>query len=392
MKKALLLCGSHNDLGSILALKKLGFYIILTGNIENLPGQKWCNKFIKCDYSDKLAILDIALKEHIDVIVQCCNDFGVYTASYVAEKLVLPGYDTYETTLKLHNKDKFKQLAIDLELDCPKSTSFSSKKDAIEYISKINFPIIVKPTDASAGNGISKVESFESAEYAIDYAFENSRSHIIVTEPYITGQQGGFCTFLINKKVVAVCNNNEYSIINPYRVEIDTFPGDLPSSSKKRLIEQIELIAEKLNLCDGIFHLQYIYDGEKAYIIEVMRRILGNMYHVPGNFSSGINWEYWETRARTGMSLDGFPPNIVQEGFFAYKTILADKNGVIDSINLDDDYKKDMIYSYILKGKGDLVRNYKTQPCGFIFLMYSSADEMHRSLITNYRNNLAKII
>ena len=99
MKKALLLCASHNDLGLIRALRELGYCIIVTGSIENQPGQKMCDKYIKADYSNKELILKIAKQEKIDAIIQCCNDFGVYTAAYVAENLGLPGYDSYETTL-----------------------------------------------------------------------------------------------------------------------------------------------------------------------------------------------------------------------------------------------------------------------------------------------------
>ena len=102
-KKVLLLCSTHNDLGLIRALRKLGCYIVVTGNISGLPGEKWCDKFIQADYSNKELILDIARKEKVDAICQCCNDYGVYTAAYVAEKLNLPGYDSYETTLILHN-------------------------------------------------------------------------------------------------------------------------------------------------------------------------------------------------------------------------------------------------------------------------------------------------
>lgn len=391
MKKALLLCASHNDLGTIMALRKLGFYIIVTGNVENLPGQKWCDKYIRCDYSDKYAILEIAKKENITAIVQCCNDYGVYTASYVAEQLSLPGYDSYQTTLLLHNKDKFKNFAIEIGLDCVESKSFIDRTEAINFVKTASFPIIVKPTDASAGNGISKVDVVSEAEAAIDTAFAKSRNNVIVIEPFIQGNQGGFCTFLKNKKVVAVCSNEEYSVLNPYRVEIDLFPSSLPTECKKRLINQIEQIAERLDLCDGIFHLQYIYDGHKAYIIEVMRRILGNMYHVPGNYSTGMDWEYWETRAKTGMTLDGFPPNIKQEGFYAYKTILAERNGIIESISINNCYEKNLIEIFLLKTQGETISNYMSQPIGFMFLMYESYNEMYNSLIKDYKNDFVKI-
>ena len=226
MKKALLLCASHNDLGTIRALRELGYYIVVTGSIENQPGQHLCDKYIKADYSDKELILQIAKDEKIDAVVQCCNDFGVYTATYVAEQLGLPGYDSMETTLLLHNKDKFKHFAKEHKLISPIAEGFTDVDTALKFVQIAQYPIIIKPTDLSAGNGISKAENVEEAEAAVKFAFEKSRNKRIVIEPFIRGTQHGFCTFLKNQKVVAVCSNNEYSFINPYRVEIDTYPAD----------------------------------------------------------------------------------------------------------------------------------------------------------------------
>ena len=157
--KVLLLCGSHNDMGLIRALRKLGAYIIMTGNICNLPGQKYADKYIQADYSDKELILNIAKDYEIDAICQCCNDFGVYTASYVAEKLNLPGYDSYETTITLHNKNRFKIFTEKNNIISPKSKIFKKKKEALNYIKDIKYPVIIKPADASAGNGITKINN-----------------------------------------------------------------------------------------------------------------------------------------------------------------------------------------------------------------------------------------
>lgn len=391
MKKALLLCASHNDLGLIRALRELGYYIIVTGSIENQPGQKLCDKYIKADYSNKELILNIAKQERIDAIIQCCNDFGVYTAAYVAEELGLPGYDSYETTLLLHNKDKFKQFSKEHKLLSPIAHGFSNIDDALAYVKTAKYPIIIKPTDLSAGNGISKAENLQDAEDSVTVAFEKSRNKRIVIEPFIMGTQHGFCTFLKNKKVVAVCSNNEYSFINRYRVEIDTFPAENYAEVKDILIEQIEYIARTLNLCDGIFHLQYIYDGKQPQILEVMRRILGNMYHVPGNLQSGIDWEYWETRARCGLSLETFPENMLPDGFYAYKSLMATKNGIIDEIVVPDSLKSYMVADFMLMSQGDAITDYMKQVVGFLFLQFSSQKEMFEVLIDRYDNNLIKI-
>lgn len=385
--KALLLCASHNDLGLILAIKKLGYEIVVTGNKEGLIGEKYADKYIKADYSNKELILDIAIKEKIDVICPCCNDFGVYTAAFVAQKMQIGNFDSYETTLQINNKDRFKKLAEPLGIITPKAQGFNDAIQAKEYAKTIDFPLIIKPTDASAGNGITKVEKKEDMETAIDFAFSKSKAGRIVIEEYISGTQCGFCTFLIDQKVVAVCSNNEYSMINPYRVEIDTYPAENYKIVSKLLIEEIEKIANYLKLKDGIFHLQYIEKNGVPYIIEVMRRVLGNMYSVPANMVNNFNWDYYEVKARFGLDLCDFPKTIKQEGFYAYKTILAKANGTIKQIEIPSRYDKFIVEKCILKKNGELIENYKTEPIGFVFMIFKNMKEMKKLLVEEYDND-----
>lgn len=388
MKKAFLLCSSHNDLGLITALRKLGYEILVSGNRPGLPGEHWADRYIPADYSDKEAILEIARREKVDAICACCNDFGVYTAAYVAEKLGLPGYDSYETTLLLHNKDRFKRFAAEIGLPSPQSQMFSSPEEAEAYLESAAYPVIVKPTDASAGNGISRADDRAQALEAVARAFGKSRAGRIVIEPFITGSQHGFCTFLKDRKVIAVCSNNEYSIENPYRVEIDTFPADNFDKVADELIASIEKIAEKLQLCDGIFHLQYLMDGDRPKIIEVMRRILGNMYHVPGNMLTALDWEYWQIRVQCGLPIDCFPLPVRQEGCFAYKTILAPGNGRIGSVKVPEEYSRYLLRTYMVKKPGEGIANWKSEPVGFLFFMFPSQEIMKKMLISDYRNDL----
>lgn len=392
MKKALLLCASHNDLGLIWSLRKLGYYILATGNVPGLIGERYVDEYIKADYSDKELILQIAAREKVDVICHCCNDFGVYTAAYVAEKLGLPGYDSYETTLTLNNKDRFKQFAREHRITTPRARPFTDPRAACDYAADASYPIIIKPVDCSAGNGIHRAENPEEVGSAIRQAFEKSRAGRIVIEPYITGSQHGFCTFLHDQRVAAYCSNNEYSIVNPYRVEIDTFPADNDGEVSAVLIEQIERMARALSLHDGIFHLQYIMDGDGTpQIIEVMRRAIGNMYWYPAGLITGFDWNYWEVRARCGLSCAGVPTGGGQEGYYAYKTILAPGNGTIKSVSVPGKYRKYLVDSVMLKRAGDSVSRYESEPVGFLFLAFRTRDEMKQTLIAEYDNSLVEM-
>lgn len=391
MKKVLLLCASHNDLGLINGLKKLGYYVYATGSISGLIGEKYVDKYLEADYSDKELILKIARELQIDNICACCNDLGVYTAAYVAEQMKLPGYDTYENTLILNNKDRFKEFAKKYSLLTPEAMPFVTEDEAIAYCKKQDLPLMVKAVDLSAGNGITKVNSKEEIAVAVKKAFIKSRDKRIVVEMYVEGTQHGFCTFLVNQKVVASCSNNEYSFLNPYRVEIDTFPANGIEKVEGILIEQIEKIAQRLQLKDGIFHLQYIQNEAGPHIIEVMRRAIGNMYGIPAGFLCGFDWDYWEARAMMGMDCSMFPKNMPKDGFFAYKAVMAPENGVIKNIMIPERYNKYRIGQCFIKKIGDKIDNYLSQPIGLLFMRFSSSEEMYEFLIINYKNDLVEV-
>lgn len=386
--KVLLLCASHNDLGLIRGLKKLCCQIIVTGNIPNLIGQRLCDKYIKADYSDKDLILQIAKNEGVERVCACCNDYGVYTAAFVAEKLGFPCYDSYKTTVQLHNKDAFRSFCVEHKIPAPNYASFNTQEKAMQYIKTVHLPVIIKPIDASAGNGISKVEQLAQAQDAIQNAFLKARDKRIVIEEFLTGSQHGLCTYLQKEKVVAVSSNNEYSIINPYRVEIDTFPATNYEKEGQPLIQEIEKIAHILHLKDGIFHLQYIATKEGSKIIEVMRRAIGNMYGVPASLLCGFDWDYWEARARLGINCDNFPKPIIPEGHFAYKAILASKNGKIHSINIPKEYDKYLLGQCLIKPSGCTIENYTKEPVGLLFFSFPSWQKAKEILLDNYRKDL----
>ena len=52
-KRVLLLNAGHNDERLLRALKKLGCYVITTGNRPELPGHLMADEYIYGDYTDK---------------------------------------------------------------------------------------------------------------------------------------------------------------------------------------------------------------------------------------------------------------------------------------------------------------------------------------------------
>ena len=390
MKKLLMLNGSHSEISMIEAAKALGYYVITTGNNPNLIGHKYANEYIFGDYSDKEAMLKLAQKEKIQSVVSCANDFGIITASYIAEKIGIEGYDSYETTLLLHQKDRFKKFALENGMQVPRSVTFSNKMAAIEYGSSCLYPVIIKPVDLTGGKGVSKVSEEGEYELAINMAFERSREKRIVVEQFIEGTYHSFSTFLIGKKVIAYYSDNEYPYLNPYFVSTSGGPASYVNHVKDILIHQAELAAEKLNLVNGVFHMQYVMDKSKIpYVIDITRRCSGDLYPEPVEHSTGLPWSKWIVMSECGFPENYFSEQGTQRKYCGRHCIMAQQKGKVSNVKISEDLAENIYKEVQWWNKGYQIDNYLVDKVGVLFYEFTSEEEMLNKI--RHVNELVKV-
>jgi biotin carboxylase len=374
-KKLLVLNGSHSDIPLIKSAKSLGFYVITTGNNPNLIGHGYSDERSYADFSDPEAILEIAKKLNIDAVCSCSNDFGIITASYISEKMNLPGHDSYDTTMILHHKDLFKKYSVDNDVPTPYAESFDNIDDALSSIDKRTLPLIIKPIDLTGGKGISVVRSVEKSEDAVNLSFSLSHLKRIVIEDFVEGTQHSFSSFIVKGEVAFYFSDNEYSYLNPYLVSTSAAPAINVNEVADSLIQAIEKMAKSLSLKDGIFHIQYLYNNKKAYILEITRRCSGDLYPYPVNYATGLDWASWIVKAETGMDCSGFP-KVSQKGYCGRHCIMSPRNGIIKNIVIDKQIEGNIYDKLIWSGKGDRINNYLADKTGIVLLKYDSMDEM----------------
>ena len=198
MKKILFVNGSYNEIPLIAAAHRLGLYVITSGNDPRGDGHRYANEYCPCDYSDKEAILKLASEKKVDAICSCGNDLGAISASYASEKLGLPGHDSYEVCRVFHEKNVFKKYVKELGLSSPMTASFSDEFSALEYVTEVAFPQIIKPVDLGGGKGVTVVHTQEEAIAAVKKAFQMSKVKHIVIEDFIEGTQHCFICYIRN--------------------------------------------------------------------------------------------------------------------------------------------------------------------------------------------------
>lgn len=376
MKKILIPNGSFHDIPLIRTAKKLGFYVITSGAAPNGEGHKYADEYIYCDFSDKEMMLKIAQDKQIDAICSNCNDFGYLTACYVAEHLGLPGHESYEHAVTLHHKDAFKKFAKQYDISTPPAESFADVQAALRWCENQVFPLIVKPSDLGAGQGICRVDDINAAKTAIVEAWNKSKSKRIVIEPFINGSAHSFNAFIVDKKVAGFYSDNEYMLYTPYRVSTSAGPADGIEQALPRLIHDTELVARELELTDGLVHSQYIRDKNgKPHILEITRRMSGDWYPYPEMEATGIDWMKYIVKAQCGIDCSDFPRNRQQRGFTGRHCLNAMHTGKIKKLVLDKKLLLPYVYDKIIWGDNnfEITRKDKDYP-GILFLKFPNRE------------------
>lgn len=381
MKKILILNGSFCEQPIIELARKLGFYVVTTGNQPDLIGHRSADEYIPADYSDCEAVLKLVKENGIEGIVSCANDFGSITASYVAEKMGWKGQDTYENALTLHHKDKFKAFLEREGIRSPKSYSFTDMTEAKKYVSSCRYPIIVKANDLTGGKGILRADNIAEAETAIENAFTRSRSKHIVIEDYLIGEQQSFISFIIDKKVACFVSNNCYSFVNPYLIQAETFPANNIDSLKAELIGMAEHISSALGLENGILGLQHIVVDGKPYIIETMKRCFGNQYLTLADKMTGFPWEEAYLKAALGMDLSDIKAAAPPMRFCGHYGIMAPKNGIVKSYYIPEEIEKHLFMKIEMKQPGDRIKDHMNERIAYLYYQYDNAEEMNAAVV-----------
>lgn len=378
MKKVLILNGSFCEVPLIKKTKEMGYYVYTTGNMPDLEGHRYADEYIPEDYSDKEKILKLVKKHNIDGIIGCANDFGAITAAYVSEQMRWSGHDTYENTLLLHHKDLFKKYCIANNIPSVRSEVFTNEEELFSYVQTCEYPIIIKANDLTGGKGIRRANNYEEAVQAAKYAFSVSRDKQILVEPFVIGTQHAIDAFIANGKIIATTGCNCYSYVNPYLIQTETYPSDYLIEDEEPICKIILDMVHKLKLADGVFTVQYMRQGDCFYIIEVMRRLTGNLSFTLYEKATGFPWYEGFIRSSLGMDCKNLESDGTKGHYCGHHGIFARNNGIIKSYQVPEEILKH-VYEFVeLMKPGEKVTNYQLERIASIFYTYETKEEMDK--------------
>lgn len=181
MKKKILILGSIPVLVDIVKdAKKMGFYVIVTDNVEGSICKKYADEAWQLSIDDVDGIVNKCLENKVDAVMNYCLDPGQKPYQQICEKLNLPCVDNFEQFDILTNKDKFVNACKKYGVGTIKEYNLNDKKN-------IEYPILIKPVDSRASKGIIVCKSEDELDQCIKYSLQFSKRKVLRAEKYLIG-------------------------------------------------------------------------------------------------------------------------------------------------------------------------------------------------------------
>lgn len=273
----------------IKELKNRGFYTILVDYLDNPPAKAIADKHIQESTLDQEKVLEIAKEYSPKYIIDACIDRPIPVVGYVSEKLGLFCPFGYKESLLGTNKNLMKQMMIDNNIPTSKFVNITSLEQ-IKNI-KLNYPLIIKPSDASGSIGINKVDNKEELEENVKLALEYSRSGEAIVEEFVSGMEVQVDCFVADAKCQILVVKEK----RKFRTDVLTlsYGSMIPALISEEVAHKIQAACDQivnvLHLNNCPFFLQALVDEKNISIIEFGLRIGGMLSYKMIEQITGLN-------------------------------------------------------------------------------------------------------
>lgn len=238
-------------------------------------GEKSADFFYPISIIEKEKILQKCIEIGIDGICSIASDLASVTVNYVAENMALTG-NTMACVAVSTNKHEMRNRFFEKGDPSPKSIQISDihELDGIE----LNYPVIVKPVDRSGSRGITKLNSVEGLEKAIENAKEQGFQKLALVEEFVEGREYSVEYISWNGKHTFLSMTQKYTTGAPHFIET----GHLePALVDDKILYQVQKVVshalDSLEIKFGASHSELkISESGEIKLIEIGGRMGGD--------------------------------------------------------------------------------------------------------------------
>lgn len=275
--KLMMLGASHGQLQGILTAKAMGHTLITCDYYPHAIGHGYSDHQIYVSTFDLAGVLKAAQQLQIDGIITMGTDQPVYTAACVAHSLGLPSLLSPETALKVTNKKEMKRIFESSGLPSVQSILYK-KSHNDEELSKLIYPVVIKPLDSQGQRGVYYVESKEAVMDKFESVIAHSRLDEILVEVYYPHEELTVSGWVENGRATILTVTDRVTFSAPQHLGI-CLSHEYPSRHIKKVAFEVnhltQQLVESFQIKEGPIYFQYLYGEEGLKVNEVACRIGG---------------------------------------------------------------------------------------------------------------------
>ena len=368
MKKVLIIGAGFLQAYVIRRAKELGYDTYALDGDPNAVGFQIADHSACINIVDEQACLEYAAENRINGVLTAATDYGVLTASYIAEKLSLNGLD-YETAKLIKNKYLVRKRLCEYSVDTANQAYEADLKTDIKALSELLcYPVMVKPCDGSGSRGAGKANNPDEFLSACKRAIESSLTNRAEIESFVAGSEYGVETFTENGNIHILAVMRKQMTAPPYYAELGhAVPSGLRPDTEANVKACAEKALKALGVNFGSVNMDLIItDDENIHIVDVGARMGGNLIgsHIVPT-ATGIDYIGNMIKAAVGDKTD-FTQSV--EGTVATR-LLALSPGKVASLpdfeNIEQKYGVKIEHHL---SRGDVITPYRTNidGCGYV--------------------------
>lgn len=212
--------------------------------------------------------------EQITGIYAGNNEFCLDQTKALCQRLRLPFYASEEGWACARDKEKFKQYCKACGLAVPQQYLIN-RLEEIEMLPETIFPVIVKPTDSCAQQGLSLCRNRQELKSGYQKAYAASAKGKVIIEEYIEGEELAVHYFIVEGHPFLI--GVEDILCQPISGQKKGIFGQTPSVYTQTYIKQtskkVEKLLQNMNCRQGNVFLQMIQKNGIFYFLEMGYRL-----------------------------------------------------------------------------------------------------------------------
>ncbi|NUP74368.1 MAG: ATP-grasp domain-containing protein [Sinomonas sp.] len=246
--------------------------------------------------------------------------------SLAAELLGFPAKD-WRAALRCKNKFLTRRALAEAGLDYVASVQLDPDDDAVAATARVPFPAVVKPREGVASEDVMLVEDAKALLAAVaDIRLRRPHAPLVVEE-YLAGELHTFET-LGDGSSLRVLGSWHTSLGPPpfFTESRRDWAPELPAAAVRHLEEQLAALGVGFGAC----HTEFVLQGDRARIIEVNYRLIGDTMDLIYSELLGVDLFEQVIRIHAGGSLPaGLPDPGALDRRAHLRYVTADRAGTL---------------------------------------------------------------